>query len=107
MPDLYIKYREETPYQYRYGDESEVMRLFIDGGIVRRRKQRKRGNKNKVTDYSPEIEKYLEWRYGSDPETARAVRSDDEREEAMGSGAERAVQEIRRVGERHGARIVC
>nr|DAH70923.1 MAG TPA: hypothetical protein [Caudoviricetes sp.] len=32
MLDLYIKYREETPYQYRYGDESEVMRLFIDGG---------------------------------------------------------------------------
>ena len=69
MPDLYIKYREETPYQYRYGDESEVMRLFIDGGIVRRRKQRKRGNKNKVTDYSPEMlemlarrRKYDEWR---------------------------------------------
>ena len=32
MLDLYIKYREETPYQDRYGDESEVMRLFIDGG---------------------------------------------------------------------------
>ena len=32
MPDLYIKYREETPYQYRYGDESEVMRMFIEGG---------------------------------------------------------------------------
>lgn len=32
MPDLYIKYRGGTPYQYRYGDESEAMRLFIDGG---------------------------------------------------------------------------
>lgn len=39
------------------------------GGIVRRRKQRKRGNKNKVTDYSPEMlemlarrRKYDEWR---------------------------------------------
>lgn len=32
MPDLYIKYRGDTPYQYRYGDGSEVMRLFIDGG---------------------------------------------------------------------------
>ena len=32
MPDLYIKYRGDTPYQDRYGDESEAMRLFIDGG---------------------------------------------------------------------------
>lgn len=32
MPELYIKYRGDTPYQYRYGDESEVMRLLIDGG---------------------------------------------------------------------------
>lgn len=32
MLDLYIKYRGDTPYQYRYGDESEAMRLFIDGG---------------------------------------------------------------------------
>ena len=39
------------------------------GDIVRRRKQRKRGNKNKVTDYSPEMlemlarrRKYDEWR---------------------------------------------
>lgn len=32
MPELYIKYRGDTPYQYRYRDESEVMRLFIDGG---------------------------------------------------------------------------
>lgn len=32
LPDLYIKYRGDTPYQYRYGDESEAMRLFIDGG---------------------------------------------------------------------------
>ena len=80
MPDLYIKYREETPYQYRYGDESEVMRLFIDGGIVRRRKQRKRGNKNKVTDYSPEMlemlarrRKYDEWR-GEDAENGNVER---------------------------------
>ena len=32
MPDLYIKYKGETPYQYRYGDESEAVKLFIDGG---------------------------------------------------------------------------
>lgn len=32
MLDLYIKYRGGTPYQYRYGDGREVMRLFIDGG---------------------------------------------------------------------------
>lgn len=32
MLDLYIKYRGGTPYQYRYGDGREAMRLFIDGG---------------------------------------------------------------------------
>lgn len=32
MPELYIKYKGETPYQYRYGDEKEATRLLIDGG---------------------------------------------------------------------------
>lgn len=32
MPELYIKYRGDTPYQYRYGDESEAIRLLVDAG---------------------------------------------------------------------------
>lgn len=32
MPELYIKYRGDTPVAYRYGEEWEAARLWIDGG---------------------------------------------------------------------------
>ena len=53
------------------------------GDIVRRRKQRKRGNENKVTDYSPEMlemlarrRKYDEWR-GEDADNGSVDRDTD------------------------------
>lgn len=32
MAELYIKYRGDTPVAYRYGEEWEAMRLFMEGG---------------------------------------------------------------------------
>lgn len=41
MPDLYIKYRGDTPYQYRYGDEVEATRLLVDGGYCTQEEAKK------------------------------------------------------------------
>ena len=32
MPEMYIKYRGDTPVAYRYGEEIEATKLWIDGG---------------------------------------------------------------------------
>lgn len=32
MPELYIKYRGDTPVAYRYGDEWVAMQLLMEGG---------------------------------------------------------------------------
>ena len=32
MPELYIKYRGDKPVAYRYGEEIEATKLWIDGG---------------------------------------------------------------------------
>ena len=32
MAELYIEYRDGKPYAYRYGEECEAMRLYMEGG---------------------------------------------------------------------------
>ncbi len=32
MPEMYIKYRGEKPVAYRYGEEIEAVRLWVEGG---------------------------------------------------------------------------
>lgn len=32
MEQLYIEYRGDKPYRYRYGDETQATALFVDGG---------------------------------------------------------------------------
>lgn len=32
MAELYVEYREGTPVAYRYGEEWEAMRLYMEGG---------------------------------------------------------------------------
>ena len=31
-PKMYTKYRGDAPVAYRYGDELEAIKLFVDGG---------------------------------------------------------------------------
>ena len=49
MPELYIKYRGETPMAYRYGDEEEADLLWHEGGYKTEEEaieawKRKKGN---------------------------------------------------------------
>ena len=32
MPEMYIKYRGDKPVAYRYGEEIEATKLWIEGG---------------------------------------------------------------------------